>query len=114
MYNEACKVFVQSDEQGYITAVNSSAFVDGEGWTEIDSGHGDKYHHAQANYFPLPLMTDNGAYQYKLIDGKVVECSAEEIADQEAAHQPEAEEPASDYVTWAELSAALSEGVNSI
>ena len=46
-------VYCKTDPNGYITAVNSSAFLlDTAGWTEIDSGYGDKYHHAQGNYFP--------------------------------------------------------------
>ena len=83
-------VYVKTDASGYITAINSSAFLpDTTGWTEIDSGYGDKYHHAQGNYFPQTIMTDGGAYRYKLVDGATVECSAEEIADQEAALKPE-------------------------
>ena len=77
------KVYARMNDSGCITAVNSSAFLaDPTGWTEIDSGTGDKYHHAQGNYFPLPLMTDGGAYRYKLINSKPVECTPEEIQGQ--------------------------------
>ena len=76
-------VYVKINSVGYITAVNSSAFLtDTSGCTEIDRGSGDKYHHAQGNYFPLPLMTEDGAYRYKLADGKPVECTPEEIQGQ--------------------------------
>ena len=82
-------VYVKPNESGYITEVNSSAFLtDTTGWVEIDSGYGDKYHHAQGNYFEKPIMTEGGAYQYKLIDGEVVECSEEEILAQEEANKP--------------------------
>ena len=82
-------VYVRTNSNGYITAVNSSAFIaDTTGWTEIDSGYGDKYHHAQGNYFPKTIITDVGAYRYKLVDGQPVECSAEEIAAQEEALKP--------------------------
>ena len=82
--DETYTVYVNPNDPGYITAVNSSAFLhDTAGWTEIDSGYGDKYHHAQGNYFPHPIITDGGAYRYKLVDGKPVECTAEEIAAQE-------------------------------
>lgn len=82
-------VYVRTDEQSRITSVNSSAFLpDTAGWTEIDSGYGDKYHHAQGNYFPQPIITDGGAYRYKLVDGQPVECTAEEIAAQEEALKP--------------------------
>ena len=83
-------VYVKTNSSDYITAVNSSAFLDDTtDWTEIDSGYGDKYHHAQGNYFPHPIITDSGAYRYKLEDGKPVECTAEEIAAQEEALKPE-------------------------
>ena len=82
-------VYVKPNDSGYITAVNSSAFLpDTTGWTEIDSGYGDKYHHAQGNYFPKPIITDGGAYRYKLVDSKPVECTAEEITAQEEALKP--------------------------
>lgn len=82
-------VYAKTDSSGYITAVNSSAFLtDTTGWVEIDSGYGDKYHHAQGNYFSQPIRTMGGAYRYKLVDGKPVECTAEEIAQQEEALRP--------------------------
>ena len=82
-------VYVKTNSSGYITAVNSSAFLtDTTSWAEIDSGYGDKYHHAQGNYFPKPILTDGGAYRYKLVDGQPVKCSAEEIAAQEEALKP--------------------------
>ena len=83
-------VYVKPNVNSYITAVNSSAFLpDPTGWVEIDSGYGDKYHHAQGNYFPKPIRTMGGAYRYKLVDGVPVECTAEEIAAQEEALKPE-------------------------
>lgn len=86
-------VYVQTDEQGRITAVNSSAFV-GEDWgTEIDSGFGDQCHHAQGNYFPQPVYTDDGIPRYKLEDGAAVERTEEEIeADRAALPEPEPSE----------------------
>ena len=82
-------VYCKTNSNGYITAVNSSAFLlDTTGWVEIDSGYGDKYHHAQGNYFPLPIITLCGAYRYKLVDGKPMACSTEEIAAREEALKP--------------------------
>lgn len=105
-------VYVKTNSDGYITAVNSSAFLtDTAGWTEIDSGYGDKYHHAQGNYFPQPIITDGGAYRYKLVDGVPVECTAEEIAQQEAANQST---PAAETDVYDELAAAIREGVDSV
>lgn len=83
-------VYVKANTDGYITAVNSSEFLtDITDWVKIDSGYGDKYHHAQGNYFPECIITEGGAYRYKLIDGKTVECTEEEIAAQEEANKPE-------------------------
>lgn len=88
--DETYIVYVKTNDSGYITAVNSSAFLpDTTGWVQIDEGTGDKYHHAQGNYFPLSIITEVGAYRYKLVDGKPMECTAGEIAAQEAALQPE-------------------------
>ena len=73
-------VYVRADDVGHITAINSSAFLpDITGWVQIDSGFGDKYHHAQGNYLPGPLMDERGIYRYKLADGKAVERSQEEM-----------------------------------
>lgn len=83
-------VYVKTNSIGYITAVNSSAFLtDTSGWTEIDSGNGDKYHHAQGNYFHQPIITEGGAYRYRVVDGVPTECTAEEIEAQEEALRPE-------------------------
>lgn len=73
-------VYVHTDDAGRITAINSSAFLpDANGWLEIDSGYGDKYHHAQGNYFDKPLCDERGIYRYKLVDGKPVERTQEEM-----------------------------------
>lgn len=73
-------VYVKLDDENRIASVNSSAFLaDTAGWTEIDSGYGDKYHHAQGNYFPKPIMDDRGVYRYKLVNGKPIERTQEEM-----------------------------------
>ena len=81
-------VYVKTDAQNCITAVNSSAFLsDATGWTEIDSGYGDKYHHAQGNYFDKPIRDERGICRYKLEDGKPVERTQEEM-DADYASRP--------------------------
>lgn len=73
-------IYIKLDDENRITAVNSSAFLlDVTEWTEIDSGYGDKYHHAQGNYFPMPIMDMRGICRYKLEDGKPVERTQEEM-----------------------------------
>lgn len=69
-------VYVKTDEQNRIQAVNSSAFLpDTEGWIEIDSGYGDKYHHAQGNYFKKTLYDERGIHRYKTVLATEVESS---------------------------------------
>lgn len=85
------RVLVRVDDAGRVTDINSSAFVfDTDGWMEIDSGYGDRYHHAQNHYLPRPLTDDRGIFQYKLCDGEIVERTAEEMdADYAARPKPE-------------------------
>ena len=73
-------VYARVNDTGRIIAIDSSAFLsDTTGWTEIDSGHGDRFHHAQGNYFPQPLYDERGICRYKLVDGKPVERTQEEM-----------------------------------
>ena len=73
-------VYVKTDELNRIVAVGSSAFLrDVNNWVQIDDGYGDKYHHAQGNYFEQPLMDDRGVYRYMLVEGTVVERAQEEM-----------------------------------
>lgn len=73
------KVYVKTNTDGIITAINSSAFLsDTTGWTEIDEGSTDKYHHAQGHYLDNPIVDDFGLYNYKLVDNKLVERTAED------------------------------------
>ena len=75
------RVFIKTDSQDRITAVNSEIFIsDLSGWTEIDSGDGDRFAHAQGNYLPKPLIDGNGVYRYKFVDGAICERSADEMA----------------------------------
>lgn len=97
------RVFIKIDSKNRITAVNSEIFIsDFSGWTEIDSGDGDKFAHAQGNYFPKPVMDENGVYRYKFQNGIISERSAEEIA----ADMPA---PAPVPPTNEELAAAIAE-----
>lgn len=84
-------VYARCDDTGRVTDVNSSAFLaDPDGWTEIDSGFGDRYHHAQGNYLPEPLTDEHGICRYKLEDGRATERTREEMeADFNALPEPE-------------------------
>ncbi|MCH5207670.1 MAG: hypothetical protein J1F04_02200 [Oscillospiraceae bacterium] len=73
LYSEPVKVYVKNDTDGNITAINSEIFIDDfTGWIKIDSGHGDKFAHAQNHYLEKSLLNKNGEYNYKLIDGRPV------------------------------------------
>ena len=90
MDTESCKVLVQTDDAGRVTAINSDAFVSGDGWTQIDEGEGDRYRHAQNNYLLKPLTDERGVYRYKLVDGLVAQrTQAEMDADFAARPAPE-------------------------
>lgn len=91
MEQENYIVYVRADGQGRILEANSSAFLtDTTGWTAIDEGLGDKYHHAQGNYFDGGLYTGDGIPRYALADGAPVLRSDEEIEADRAAivHAP--------------------------
>ena len=85
------KVYAKVDNRGCIIAVGSSAFISSlDGWVEIDQGAGDRYQHAQANYLPGPLLDERGICRYKLLDGALVERTAEEMeSDVKPAEKPE-------------------------
>lgn len=62
-FYEDYKVYIKTDVNDCIIDINSSAFLDSvDGWIEIDSGTGDKYHHAQGNYFDNYLFDDSYLY----------------------------------------------------
>ena len=56
-------VYVKTNEEGYITEVNSDIFIeDFTGWQKIDEGYGDKFAHAQSQYFESGLRNKKGEY----------------------------------------------------
>lgn len=77
------KVYIKINANGEIIEVNSSEFLtDTEGLIEIDSGIGDKYHHAQNNYFDKPLTDENGLYNYRFVDRAVIERTNDDKASE--------------------------------
>ena len=51
-------VYVKADSNGVITAINSSAFISGEGWTEIDRGESDRFHPVSYTHLTLPTKLE--------------------------------------------------------
>ena len=107
LLTELYTVYIQTDDASRIIAINSSAFLpDTEGWTAIDEGAGDRYHHAQGNYFPKPIYEERGIPVYKYVDGEVLERTQEEIdADY---HEP-VPQPSETDIALVELAALESE-----
>lgn len=87
--NNEYKVYV-SLSNGYITSINSEIFLSEEEMstmTEIDKGQGDKYAHAQSQYLEKGLVDELGRYNYKFVEGKVVEVAE---ADKPTIEEPKA------------------------
>ena len=73
MINQLIKVYAKVNENNEIIDVGSSIFIkDLNGWIKIDEGFGDKYAHAQSQYFDKPLINENGVYNYKYINNKII------------------------------------------
>ena len=77
---EEYTVYVQVNPGSCVVALTSSALLaHTEGWVEVERGPGDRCHHPQSNYLPLPLYTDEGVPRYKLVGGAIVERTLEEL-----------------------------------
>ena len=80
MQTPKSRVYVLLDAESRILRLEGeySLPADLTGWTKIDEGNGDKYALAQSHYLNKPLY-DGAVLRYKLVNGKVVERTAEEI-----------------------------------
>lgn len=70
------KVYIKLDSDNNIAFINSELFLSQEekaNMTLIDEGEGDKYAHAQSQYLEKGLIDEHGRYNYKYVEGKVVE-----------------------------------------
>ena len=104
---ELYTVYIQIDDASRIIAINSSAFLPStEGWIEIDHGVGDRYHHAQGNYFPKPIYEERGIPIYKYVDDEVLERTQEEI---DADYHKPVPQPSETDIALVELAALESE-----
>ena len=91
------KVYV-SLQDGYITSINSEIFLSQEEiqtMAEIDKGQGDKYAHAQSQYLEKGLVDEQGRYNYKFVEGKVIEVAEE---DKPTIEEPEQQATAQDKI----------------
>lgn len=75
------RVYINKDSENNITSINSEIFLSEEEMstmTEIDKGKGDKYAHAQGLYLEKGLVDKYGRYNYKFVEGKVIEVAEED------------------------------------
>lgn len=104
---ESYRVFANIDDSGVIVDINSSAFLsDITGWVQIDEGIGDRYYHAQGNYFSKPKYDERGIPRYAYVpdgDPKWRERTQEEM---DADYVPPMVKPSAE-----ELLDALMEGI---
>ena len=78
--NQKSRVYVLCDSESRVLRLEGeySLPVDLAGWIKIDEGSGDRFSLAQSHYCEKPLY-DGAVPRYKLVDGKVVERTTEEI-----------------------------------
>ena len=74
------RVYVLLDSESRVLRLEGEYSIPSDltGWTKIDEGYGDRFSLAQSHYLDKPLY-DGAVLRYKLVDGKVVERTAEEI-----------------------------------
>lgn len=92
------KVYVKLNEDKCITLIDSEIFLTNEemqSMTNIDEGEGDKYAHAQSQYLENGLIDKYGRYNYKFVEGKIVEISEDEKSE---IVQPEQQATAQDKI----------------
>lgn len=84
------KVYIQTDDRQRAVDINSDIFLaDTDGWIEVDEGEGDKYAHAQGNYFDPPLLEEHGVPLWAWDGEQVVRRSDEDVqADIDALPPP--------------------------
>lgn len=82
MQKNTSKVYVKVDKQNRILCCEGGYTTPNDltDWVLIDEGSGDKYNLCQSHYFDKPIYTNDGVPRYKLVNGKAVERTSEEIS----------------------------------
>ncbi len=80
MQTPKSRVYVLCDSENRVLRLEGEYSLPNDltNWIKIDEGFGDKYALAQSHYLDKPLY-DGAIPRYKLVDGKVVERTVEEI-----------------------------------
>lgn len=82
MQTPKSRVYVLTDAQGRLTRIEGEYTLPSDltDWVLVEEGAScDRLNLAQTHYLDKPLYTQDGVMRYKLVDGKVVERTAEEI-----------------------------------
>lgn len=100
------KVYIQTDSNKTVIAINSSIFLqDTTGWIEIDEGNGDKYSHAQSQYLEKGLVDEKGRFNYKY-DTELMELTE---AEKEILFPPAPILPTPEEMVIAEMSMSMAQ-----
>ena len=70
------RVYILTDDDNNVIRIEGEYTLpdDLTGWILIDEGEpSDRYNLAQTHYLDKPLINDEGAYNYKYINGEIVE-----------------------------------------
>lgn len=80
MQTPKSRVYVLCDSESRVLRLEGEYSLPNDltNWIKVDEGYGDRYALAQSHYLSKPLY-DGAVLRYKLVDGKVVERTAEEI-----------------------------------
>ena len=74
MEEQPIKVYIKINLKNEVVDINSEIFIkDLTNWVYVDEGFGDKYAHAQSQYLDKPLVNEDGKFNYKYINGGIVE-----------------------------------------
>lgn len=103
---DSYNVLVLLNERNLIVSVNSSAFVFGEEWVQIDEGVGDRYRHAQGNYFKKPIYDERGIPRYAYVPDSEPAWRERTKEEMDADYVPPVYKPSAE-----ELLDALMEGI---
>lgn len=68
------KVYIKVNLDNEVVEINSEIFIkDLTGWICIDEGFGDKYAHAQSQYFDKSLVNEEGQFTFKYTNNKITQ-----------------------------------------
>ncbi len=82
------RVYIRTGDNNFITQIEGECSLSNLGDLtapdihQIDEGEGERFYHAQGRYLDKPILDmESGCYNYKYINGEIVEVTAEEKAE---------------------------------